>query len=126
VILFHVFFPAMKLVLNSHPSGTSPASRMIPPGRWVRRLRAGAGSVVAGAILGGITHAFPPAPYYTLYGVVRDQVGQTVTLTVGSVALSHVVQSGDIVQGSGVATGANIIQVRCLPALASSPAWLAL
>jgi hypothetical protein len=25
------------------------------------------------------THAFPPAPYYTLYGTVRDQVGQTVT-----------------------------------------------
>ncbi len=24
-------------------------------------------------------HAFPPAPYYTLYGTVRDQVGQTVT-----------------------------------------------
>ena len=23
--------------------------------------------------------AFPPAPYYTLYGMVRDQVGQTVT-----------------------------------------------
>ena len=23
--------------------------------------------------------AFPPAPYYTLYGLVRDQVGQTVT-----------------------------------------------
>ncbi|MEJ6578200.1 MAG: hypothetical protein QNL68_00215, partial [Akkermansiaceae bacterium] len=23
--------------------------------------------------------AFPPAPYYTLYGIVRDQVGQTVT-----------------------------------------------
>jgi hypothetical protein len=27
----------------------------------------------------GIASAFPPAPYYTLYGVVRDQVGQTVT-----------------------------------------------
>jgi hypothetical protein len=27
----------------------------------------------------GIARAFPPAPYYTLYGVVRDQVGQTVT-----------------------------------------------
>jgi len=27
----------------------------------------------------GATRAFPPAPYYTLYGVVRDQVGQTVT-----------------------------------------------
>ncbi len=27
----------------------------------------------------GIAAAFPPAPYYTLYGIVRDQVGQTVT-----------------------------------------------
>jgi hypothetical protein len=27
----------------------------------------------------GVAWAFPPAPYYTLYGVVRDQVGQTVT-----------------------------------------------
>ena len=26
----------------------------------------------------GIASAFPPAPYYTLYGMVRDQVGQTV------------------------------------------------
>jgi hypothetical protein len=52
---------------------------MIPPGRWVRRLQAGAGSVAAGAMLGGVTEAFPPAPYYTLHGVVRDQVGQTVT-----------------------------------------------
>ena len=25
----------------------------------------------------GSVHAFPPAPYYTLYGMVRDQVGQT-------------------------------------------------
>jgi hypothetical protein len=27
----------------------------------------------------GMAGAFPPAPYYTLYGMVRDQVGQTVT-----------------------------------------------
>jgi hypothetical protein len=27
----------------------------------------------------GMASAFPPAPYYTLYGMVRDQVGQTVT-----------------------------------------------
>jgi hypothetical protein len=27
----------------------------------------------------GLAWAFPPAPYYTLYGMVRDQVGQTVT-----------------------------------------------
>ena len=52
---------------------------MIPPGQWVRRLWACAGSVVAGAVLGSIAQAFPPAPYYTLYGMVRDQVGQTVT-----------------------------------------------
>ena len=29
--------------------------------------------------IAGTASAFPPAPYYTLYGVVRDQVGQTVT-----------------------------------------------
>lgn len=28
---------------------------------------------------GGLAAGFPPAPYYTLYGTVRDQVGQTVT-----------------------------------------------
>ncbi len=27
----------------------------------------------------GLVQAFPPAPYYTLYGLVRDQVGQTIT-----------------------------------------------
>ena len=27
----------------------------------------------------GTANAFPPAPYHTLYGMVRDQVGQTVT-----------------------------------------------
>ena len=30
-------------------------------------------------LVAGTASAFPPAPYYTLYGVVRDQVGQTVT-----------------------------------------------
>ena len=30
-------------------------------------------------LVSGIAHAFPPAPYYTLHGMVRDQVGQTVT-----------------------------------------------
>jgi hypothetical protein len=28
---------------------------------------------------GAPARAFPPAPYYTLYGIVRDQVGQTIT-----------------------------------------------
>jgi hypothetical protein len=31
------------------------------------------------AIATGVASAFPPAPYYALYGMVRDQVGQTVT-----------------------------------------------
>lgn len=31
------------------------------------------------ALLAASLHAFPPAPYYTLYGTVRDQVGQTLT-----------------------------------------------
>ncbi len=36
--------------------------------------------VLTGLLLAtGIAGAFPPAPYYTLYGMVRDQVGQTVT-----------------------------------------------
>jgi hypothetical protein len=30
-------------------------------------------------LLASSSQAFPPAPYYTLFGVVRDQVGQTVT-----------------------------------------------
>jgi hypothetical protein len=30
-------------------------------------------------LLASLSQAFPPAPYYTLYGMVRDQVGQTVT-----------------------------------------------
>jgi len=37
-------------------------------------------SVIGLILLGtGVVCAFPPAPYYTIYGVVRDQVGQTVT-----------------------------------------------
>jgi hypothetical protein len=43
--------------------------------RVIRRLLPGA-LVLGGA---GLAEAFPPAPYYTLYGMVRDQVGQTVT-----------------------------------------------
>ena len=78
-ILSRVSFPAMSIFLNSSPSGTLPASRMIPPGRWAPRLRACAWSAVVGAVFCGTAQAFPPAPYYTLYGVVRDQVGQTVT-----------------------------------------------
>jgi hypothetical protein len=35
--------------------------------------------LVALLLVTKVATAFPPAPYYTIYGVVRDQVGQTVT-----------------------------------------------
>jgi hypothetical protein len=35
----------------------------------------------------GIAAAFPPAPYYTLFGIVRDQVGQTITAEGAEVVL---------------------------------------
>ena len=45
--------------------------------------RGGLGCTFLGALLlaiaTGVASAFPPAPYYALYGMVRDQVGQTVT-----------------------------------------------
>ncbi|MFZ9941713.1 MAG: hypothetical protein ACO3F7_06135, partial [Luteolibacter sp.] len=47
--------------------------------QFLRVLRCAAVLHVAWLGLGGIASAFPPAPYYTLYGMVRDQVGQTIT-----------------------------------------------
>ena len=35
--------------------------------------------IAALCMITGWVHAFPPAPFYTLYGMVRDQVGQTIT-----------------------------------------------
>jgi hypothetical protein len=55
-----------------HPSSFRAVSSTL---RVIRRFLTGA-LVLCGA---GLALAFPPAPYYTLYGVVRDQVGQTVT-----------------------------------------------
>ncbi len=36
-------------------------------------------TILVSLLMGVIVQAFPPAPYYTLYGSVRDQVGQTLT-----------------------------------------------
>lgn len=46
-------------------------------------------AAAAGLFLLGMTPAwaFPPAPYYTLYGTVRDQVGQTITAQGATVIL---------------------------------------
>ncbi|MEY3897041.1 MAG: hypothetical protein RLZZ214_2562, partial [Verrucomicrobiota bacterium] len=46
-----------------------------------RRVKA-CGPVLLGLLcllVSGVASAFPPAPYYSLYGIVRDQVGQTIT-----------------------------------------------
>lgn len=43
------------------------------------RLLTGGGPVFFGVFFLMLSvHAFPPAPYYTIYGIVRDQVGQTI------------------------------------------------
>ncbi len=43
-------------------------------------LRRSAYLIFTGLLLvKGVSSAFPPGPYYTLHGMVRDQVGQTVT-----------------------------------------------
>ena len=42
---------------------------------WLRFL----GLALLALLTSDVALAFPPAPYYTLYGIVRDQVGQTVT-----------------------------------------------
>ena len=42
---------------------------------WLRNL----GLALLALLTSEVAQAFPPAPYYTLYGMVRDQVGQTVT-----------------------------------------------
>ena len=43
---------------------------------WSRRALA-ACALAAGGFAPSPLHAFPPAPFYTIYGVVRDQVGAT-------------------------------------------------
>lgn len=61
-----------------------PPVAALPPRRdfaFLLRLRQHAWSLRGLLVLltGGIAAAFPPAPYYTLYGMVRDQVGQSLT-----------------------------------------------
>ena len=58
--------------MNAHP--TSPETHPLRRRRVIRAAAAAAVLTAAGTIT-----AFPPAPTYTLYGFVRDQVGQTVT-----------------------------------------------
>lgn len=43
--------------------------------------------LVLSTALIGAAHAFPPAPHYTLYGIVRDQVGQTLSAPEASVVI---------------------------------------
>ena len=54
---------------------------------WVKRelLRGVLGTCCV--LFSPLVHAFPPAPYYTLFGIVRDQVGQTITAEGAEVVL---------------------------------------
>lgn len=61
--------------------------------RWIWLMMSG---VVASV------EAFPPAPYYTLYGIVRDQVGQTLT---AQGAVLELLRGGDAVMRTPVESG---------------------
>lgn len=52
-------------------------------------------------------HAFPPAPYYVLYGVVRDQVGQTLKVDGATLVL---LKGGDEVGRTPLTNGLQIDQ----------------
>ncbi len=69
----------MSLFLNSSNAGIAAVMNDAASRLWFNLQR---GMALLGFLcLLGLTtaDAFPPAPYYTLYGMVRDQVGQTVT-----------------------------------------------
>jgi len=42
---------------------------------------------LAGLLLGGVAPAYPPAPHHTLYGIVRNQLGDPINLASGDVYL---------------------------------------
>jgi len=53
-------------------------------------------------VLALVAQAFPPAPYYTLYGIVRDQVGQTLEVEGAEILLlrgTEVIGRGPITRG---------------------------
>jgi len=58
-----------RFVLRATAVSLSWSFLMILP-RWLRWC-------LLLAFSGGVLRAFPPAPYYTLFGIVRDQVGAT-------------------------------------------------
>lgn len=42
---------------------------------------------LAGLLLGGVALAYPPAPHHTLYGIVRNEVGDPINLSSGDIYL---------------------------------------
>jgi hypothetical protein len=76
VVICRRSFFVMSVLLNHLKS------KAASPLRHARRRVENCGLALLGLLLllaSGSASAFPPAPYYTLYGMVRDQVGQTVT-----------------------------------------------
>jgi hypothetical protein len=71
------------------------------------RLLAPCGALLAALTAPQPAEAFPPAPYYTIYGVVRDQVGQTITADGAEVIL---LKGGVEVGRASIRTGLQIDQ----------------
>lgn len=74
VNLVRFFYERLEMILMNPPQLIAACKACTA--RMVGLL----GIVAVLQLLGtGTASAFPPAPYYSLYGMVRDQVGQTVT-----------------------------------------------
>jgi hypothetical protein len=58
-------------------------------------------TVIGVLLVAATLHAFPPAPYYVLFGTVRDQVGQTVVADNAEVLLT---KNGTVLQRTPIAS----------------------
>ena len=61
---------------SSHRKHRCAASHQVPSLKCCLR---NLGLALLALLISDVTLAFPPAPSWALYGIVRDQVGQTVT-----------------------------------------------
>lgn len=82
-------------------------------------------TLAATLLLCSQANAFPPAPYYTIYGLVRDQVGQTIKAEGASIIL---LKGGVEIGRTPIITGLRLDQnyelaIRIDQALSGSPLY---
>src|SRR5262245_8469527 len=72
----------------------------------IKRLRAALLPVLL-LLPASIAGAFPPSPFYTLYGTVRDEIGTVLQVTDAKVVL---LKGNEVVQKAPVTVGVNADQ----------------